>query len=111
MNETTDKLLRDLASQLGTTVTNLWDVAVHGSWAWGISMIPIVAILLILTFVCARSAIKNYKKDYMDVESFAPQVSLGLFFGLIGCLCLQSAIIHIIAPEYKALEMILGVFR
>jgi hypothetical protein len=110
MNETTDKLLRDLASQLGTTVDNMWDVLVQGSFAYGIGLIPVVLLGLLLGVYAFHSGIYYSKKDYSDDETVVCFFVSGIVMGITMFLT-HSCLMHLIAPEYKALYTILEVFK
>lgn len=114
MNETTDKLIRDLAAKLGTTAEHLWGVLIRQA--------PITAItdlleVLILAAVCVyggRRLMRWHKKLQESGDADHPGFVL-LYVGFVVLLCITiicalcsvSGIVTAFTnPEYWALKQI-----
>jgi hypothetical protein len=111
MNDQTDKLLRDLATKLGTTADHLWAVLVHANRIEGyicaiflcICVVIIVASIKSIRYFCAEN-----KNTYPD-----PGWIIGGIIGLVvgfgaGCPLIYWAIMDTLLPEYGALQDILS---
>lgn len=115
MNETTEKLIRELADKLGTTTEHLWGVLVRQAAIEAYSSIAILVILGVMAGVCfgvAALTWKNLIKAPND-ESYIP-----LIFISVGVVTLVGFAMSLLAnfstilsclfnPEYWALQQIL----
>lgn len=114
MNETTEKLIRDLAERLGTTAEHLWSVLIRQA--------PITAITnllecLILVAVCVyyRHRLVLWQKRLRDTCDADHPALPPAYIGLVVLLCITiihalltaSGIVTAFAnPEYWALKQI-----
>lgn len=108
MNETTQKLIRELADKLGTTTQHLWEVLVRQAPITSAVDGLILAASWIIAIYLAKAAMK---KDWDDSSEMAiggvmSIVSLVFFLVAISCTYQYGALIvsGFFNPEYWALS-------
>ena len=121
MNETTDKLIRDLAEKLGTTADHLWGVLCRQATISGVTNLLVIGVWAIL-LVCAfkfvqrktTTPLKTEEDRYPRAEWDEEGKSVArVVFGaatiitvlIVGC-NLEYIIGSLLNPEYWALKQI-----
>lgn len=112
MNETTDKLLRDLAAKLGTTVDHLWAVLVKQAPIHSAVALLQYALIALACYFWYRSA----KWMYQGKEDERMGAAICLIFSGIGLLIvagfalfsLPEVIAGFFNPEYWALGRVMN---
>lgn len=111
MNDATDKLLRDLAEKLGTTIDHLWAVMVRGAIVEGWIAL-IFAILSLGGIVAAgfllRSAFQE-EEEPVGLAKGGIAAALLVALGVVFPINLYNAIFYLGSPEYAALKLLLRV--
>lgn len=109
MNETTDKLIRDLAEKLGTTADHLWQVLVRQAPITAITQLVIWGLITATFTLLLIAGVRRCKKEGDDV-AICTSISAGLGLGI--CLLWfafdgHAAITALLNPEYWALKQII----
>lgn len=121
MNQTTEKLIRELANKLGTTTEHLWGVLIRQAAISGITNLIVVAAWLAIawwfysvikrkTLVPPETPEDKYPRAEWDGDSAGIAWGI-LWLSLAGCAVifgctLESVIGSLVNPEYWALKQI-----
>lgn len=115
MNETTDKLIRDLAEKLGTTAEHLWEVLVKQAWISGVTDLVITTIVGVLLVIATREFSgwrKGANRDNCDDDIAAQLGSIGVaiawcVFVVVAANVASASVSALLNPEYWALKQII----
>jgi len=109
--QTIDRLLRDLAAQLGTTVENLWPIYVQNVYYIGLTIVvsSLVGFLLtgILSLMSFKHAIKLRKDGHYDYDIFLFAGALILAFSIMQLFVSVNYFRYLIFPEGVALAKLI----
>ena len=118
MNETTEKLVRELAEKLGTTTEHLWGVLIRQAYIQGVTDIVIAITLVAATTYIGRYVgkktkwggdIKHYPEwcDEGAIIAWLTVFSMGLFAAFIVLQALSASVPALLNPEYWALKQLI----
>ena len=109
--QTIDRLLRDLAAQLGTTVENLWPIYVQNVYYIGLTTVvsSLVGFLAagILSWRLFKHGIKLRKDGHYDYDIFLFAGALMLVFSIVPLFVSINYFRYLIFPEGVALEKLI----
>jgi len=114
MNETTDKLIRELADKLGTTTEHLWNVLIKQAAISGAGNLITAIVFLALTTIAFIVVRKKASRtdDSEIIYMFWVMFFLGSFVMVgISIVSLSDAASAILNPEYWALKEVLKEIR
>lgn len=113
MNESTEKLIRELAEKLGTTTEHLWEVMVKQAFYSGV--IDLIQYGLLGVALIAYYKVGLVKFKVWEKADFIPGIGLLLVVGLVlsfvtmfAMFSFGDTIIAFVNPEYWALKKILS---
>ena len=114
MNETTDKLIRDLAEKLGTTAEHLWGVLIRQAPITAITDL-IECLILVAVYVYGRHRLMRWHKSLQETNDADHPGFLILYVGFVLLLCItiicalfsvSGIVTAFMNPEYWALKQI-----
>ena len=111
MNETTEKLIRDLAERLGTTTEHLWAVLIRQA--------PYTCTAELLVMLIVFAALAYFAKKLLawqpDCDFYSEKALVGGLWGLVFFACSLICAINaglwisgFVNPEFWALRQVLG---
>jgi hypothetical protein len=113
MNEQTEKLIRELAEKLGTTVDHLWGVLIRQAYINSLCDLVTLVLAGVLVFFLAIGQVKlreKYENSNYEEIYFISRIFLTIFI-IIYIFALFYALTEIITgfinPEYWALHKLL----
>lgn len=108
--QATSEVLDVLAARFGTTVAHLWDVLLRQAvaegrvnFAWAV-IFTLVVVACVKVFLWARRQERRFDYEPHLVIS----VLVGVLATLGGCIFATDALLHLMNPEFYALQSVMG---